>query len=206
MSERAIVKLSHQQLMADARASLEGKWGLGALTFFVVMLISGVAGLIPLVSLIIGGPFALGLAIFSLNLARNQEAELSNAFDGFQHFGRALVAYLLMILLVVVGLLLLIVPGIIVAIGLSQTLFILADEPQTSGVDALKKSWEMMKGYKMDYFILGLRFIPWMLLCILTLFIGFFWLAPYMQVTYAKFYDAINQRSFEDDITDHLVE
>ena len=47
----------------------------------------------------------------------------------------------------------------------------------------------MMDGYKLKFFYLGLRFFGLGLLCILTLGIGFFWLIPYMQVTFSKFYD-----------------
>ena len=36
-----------------------------------------------------------------------------------------------------------------------------------------------------------LRFIGWVLLCILTLGIGFLWLSPYIQISYAKFYEDI---------------
>ena len=49
----------------------------------------------------------------------------------------------------------------------------------------------MMKGHKMDLFLLYLSFIGWALLCVLTLFIGYFWLEPYMQMTMVKFYEQL---------------
>ena len=52
-----------------------------------------------------------------------------------------------------------------------------------------------MDGYKLQYFFLGLSFIGWMLLCLLTLGIGFLWLIPYIQVTYAKFYLNLKEQS-----------
>ena len=58
-------------------------------------------------------------------------------------------------------------------------------------MDALRKSKEMMDGYKWKYFCLGLRFIGWALLCVLTLGIGILWLSPYVQVSYAKFYEDV---------------
>jgi uncharacterized membrane protein len=51
----------------------------------------------------------------------------------------------------------------------------------------------MMDGYKWKYFCLGLRFIGWALLCVLTLGIGFLWLSPYIQVSYAKFYEDLKK-------------
>ncbi len=49
----------------------------------------------------------------------------------------------------------------------------------------------MMNGYKWKLFGLYLRFFGWALLCILTLCIGFLWLAPWVHVTTAHFYDDI---------------
>jgi uncharacterized membrane protein len=87
--------------------------------------------------------------------------------------------------------LLLIVPGIIAAISYSQTFYILADDPGMDAISAIDKSKKMMRGYKWKYFCLGLRFIGWALLCILTLGIGLFWLDTYMQTSFAKFYDDV---------------
>jgi len=49
----------------------------------------------------------------------------------------------------------------------------------------------MMKGHKWELFVLELSFIGWALLCVLTLFIGYLWLVPYMQMTITKFYEKI---------------
>ena len=49
----------------------------------------------------------------------------------------------------------------------------------------------MMNGYKMKLFVLYLVFLLLAILCVLTLFIGFLWLMPFMNVTLAKFYEEI---------------
>jgi uncharacterized membrane protein len=72
------------------------------------------------------------------------------------------------------------------------------DEPQISAVDAMKKSWEIMKGHKGDYFIFNLSFIGWAFLCILTVGIGFLFLIPYINASNAKFYDEITGRGTEE--------
>ncbi|GHT57847.1 hypothetical protein FACS18945_2990 [Bacteroidia bacterium] len=94
--------------------------------------------------------------------------------------------------------LLLIIPGIIAAISYSMTFYIIADDPAISAMDAINKSKKMMYGYKMKYFCLSLRFLGWALLCILTLGIGFLWLMPYIQVTFAKFYDDLKAANTEE--------
>jgi uncharacterized membrane protein len=182
-------------LMQMAKESLKGKWGLAIGTAVVFMLLAGGPQIIPIAgsiaSLIILGPLTLGFAVFSLSISRNQDAKLEQLFQGFSNFGNALGAYLLMGLFIILWMLLLIIPGIIAAISYSMTFFILADDSSIGPMEAIDKSKKMMTGYKWKYFCLGLRFLGWALLCVLTLGIGFLWLIPYMQVSMAKFYDDV---------------
>lgn len=182
-------------LMQMAKESLKGKWGLAIGTFVVYMLLVGGSQLIPIAGfiapLIIIGPLTLGLTVFSLSISRNQDAKLEQIFQGFKNFGNALGAYLLMCLFTFLWMLLLIIPGIIAAISYSMTFYILAEDNSIGPMEAINKSKKMMAGYKWKYFCLGLRFIGWALLCILTLGIGFLWLMPYIQVSIAKFYDDV---------------
>lgn len=195
-------------LMSEAKESLKGKWGLAIGTTLVYFLLVGSLGAISAIfddiysasnlrltfripQLILSGPFALGITLFSLAISRNQEATLGQIFQGFNNFGKALGAYLLMILFIILWMLLLIVPGIIAALSYSLTFFILADEPSIGAMEAIDKSKAMMNGYKAKLFRLHLRFFGLALLCILTLGIGFLWFIPYAQVTLAKFYDDV---------------
>src|SRR5450755_3947310 len=188
-------------LMRASRESLKGKWGLAILTFFIYILLTSTPGsvrsygsiltLSSTLTLLIGGPLALGAAIFSLSISRGKEASLEQIFQGFNNFATALIAYLLIILYILLWAILLIVPGIIAALGYSMTFFIMADDPTIKPQDALKKSKTMMDGYKLKLFYLDLRFFLLGLLCLLTLGIGFFWLIPYVHITMAKFYDDI---------------
>ena len=192
------MKTENLVLMQMARKSLKDKWGLAIGTFVVYMLIIGAiqttTEFFPLVGLLllaISGPMALGIAIFSINISRNQDARLEQIFQGFNNFNTSLGAYLLMLLFTFLWTLLLIIPGIIAALSYSMTFYILADDNSIGAMEAINKSKKMMNGYKWKYFCLGLRFIGWSLLCILTLGIGFLWLLPYMQVSMVKFYDDI---------------
>lgn len=187
--------VENSELRNEARLSLEGKWGLAIGTIVVYWLISGVVQSIPyvgwIVGIAIGGPLYFGLITFFLNISRGDDAALDNIFIGFKdgRFEKNFITYILMTVLIFLWSLLLIVPGIIKGIAYSQAFYLMTDDPELSGMDALNKSEEMMDGHKMRYFILALSFLPWALLCILTFGIGFLWLAPYIQVTFAKFYD-----------------
>lgn len=208
--------MPQDQLMDEAKAALTGKWGVAALAFLIGILISLIGefgNIFKLMSFLITAPLVLGMAIFYLKISRNEEVEIAVIFEGFNMFGKAIGAYVLMMIAIFLGMLLLIVPGIMLAFGLSQSFFILADDPEIGVVDALKYSWELMDGHKFDFFILMLRFIGWFLLSILTIGIGFFFLVPYYQTTAAKFYNSIrygdhrsSQDGHEDDIINHLVD
>jgi uncharacterized membrane protein len=187
----------NRMLMAQARDSLKGRWGLAVSTFVVFMVVAGFAQVVPfvgaIISMVISGPMALGWAVFSLTLARNDNARLEMIFDGFRMFGTALGAYLLAGLFVFLWSLLFIVPGIIAALAYSQIYYILAEDKTIGAFEVIRKSKEMMVGNKWKFFCLGLRFLGWALLCILTLGIGFLWLSPYVAVATAKFYDDIRE-------------
>ena len=183
------------ELMRQARASLSGKWGTAVLIFFLYLIVVVIGQTIPLLGqvamIVLSGPFALGMAIVALTISKEEEPKVDQLFSGFSHFLTAFLAYLLTTVFTLLWMLLLIVPGIIAALSYSMTFFIIAEDPSMSAMDAIDKSKKMMDGYKWKYFRLCLRFVGWCLLCILTLGIGFLWLAPWMQVTGAKFYEEV---------------
>ena len=187
-------------LMQMARESLRGKWNTVVPIFLIYIIITaalqGVSEVFPLaglISLILSGPIALGISIFSLNIAGDNDLKAEQLFEGFKNFGTSVVAYLLMVIFILLWSILLIIPGIIAALSYSMTFFIIAEDSSIDAVEALKKSKEMMDGHKWKYFCLSLRFIGWALICILTLGIGFLWLLPYIQVTNVKFYEDIKE-------------
>ena len=104
-----------------------------------------------------------------------------------------LIASVLVDLIVGVGIALLVVPGIIAALGLSFVSYLVVDK-DVSGSDSIKESWNLMKGYKWDYFVFGLSFLGWMLLLPLTLGILSIWLIPYMCVACVLYYDKLVEK------------
>lgn len=188
------------KITSAAREQLSNIWIVAVLTLLVANIIIGVVSL-STVGIIVLGHFSVGLAMWSLDVANGNEPRLERIFDGFKNFVNPLVAYILMSVLVGAGIVFLIIPGIIIALGLSQTFFIIAENPETDGIKALQQSWNMMKGHKTTYFMLCLRYFLLGILCVLTLGFGFLLLAPYIQVTNANFYLEIrgNKRDTFDD-------
>jgi len=190
-------------LMKMARQSLDGKWGLAIGAFFVIGLIKSISSFFIL---IIGGPIMLGISIFSLALVRNTAIDFDYVFKGFNNFGKSLGVFLLGGLIVILGYMLFIIPGIYLTYCYAMAFYVLADNPDMDVMEVLNKSKEMMEGHKFKLFRMHLRFAGLFFLCIFTLFIGLFWLIPYMRACTAMFYEDINGRDKElEDVADHLI-
>jgi uncharacterized membrane protein len=85
--------------------------------------------------------------------------------------------------------LLLLIPGSIKSYSYAMTEYILKDNPELQNNAAIEKSMEMMNGHKLRLFLLHLSFIGWYIVGVLTLFIGFFWIIPYVHTAEAAFYE-----------------
>jgi uncharacterized membrane protein len=195
-------------LMANARESLKGVWGLAIGALIVYIVVFCVVGLFPvigtIVTYIIVGPMTVGGVRFTLAVSRKGRPEIGQLFSGFDRFGTHLAAYLLQAIFVALWTLLLIVPGIIAAHAYSMTYFIIAEDSSISASEAITKSKKMMKGNKWKLSCLGFRFTVWLLLAMLSFGIGFLWIGPYVYVSLAKFYDDL--KTAEDQSCEGVVD
>ena len=148
-------------------------------------------------SIIVSGLLTFGFLSFFLKISRNEEVTCNELFSKVKMFWKFIGFSIFIGGAVVLGFICFIIPGIILALGFSQTQYILLDNPDISVIDAMKKSWNMMKGYKMDYLVLQLSFLGWAILMVFTLFIGYLWLIPYMSVTQANFYNKVKENMSE---------
>jgi len=192
---------SYSELRSVARDTLRGNWGMAILVAFLYTAIMSAVGYIPLLGVVamfvLGGPFTFGYFAYFLQLHRGQRPELGVLFGGFQRFGPTLVLYLLMSVFIFLWSLLLIIPGIIASFRYAMAFYIMHDDPNVSAMDALRRSSEMMKGYKLKLFVLYLTFFGWFLLSCLTLGIGFLWLMPYAQAAMTAFYEQVRTASVQ---------
>ena len=187
---------SNLQLMRDSRRDLAPNWGLGVLVAFVYILIVGIpSNIFPdgegLVSFLLTGPLSVGIAYFSFSIIRGEMPHFFQLFEGFNVFGKSFLANLCYTLLVIVGFVLLIIPGIIVALSLSMTFFVMTDRPELSFGECLNESWNLTSGYRFKLLGLLLRFIPWYLLGVICLGVGVLLVIPWHYVTLARFYEEL---------------
>lgn len=223
---------SNKELMAAARAALSGNWGMGVagyvlytvlvLSFYLFVFSAAlfvgvacgltesdieVAGLAmewasQIAGALLSGAFTVGFCSYFLVIAQDGEARLENLFTGFKRFWKSFGVYFLTLLFIYLWMLLLIIPGIIASFRYAMAFFIIADDPECGPLEAIGRSKEMMRGNKWKFFCLHWRFFGWSLLCLLTGGIGFLWLVPYMQTSFAAFYEDVKW----DVVTDSTAE
>lgn len=78
--------------------------------------------------------------------------------------------------------------NVFVQLLLSQVFYLMQDFPEYSAAQLLRFAPRLMKGHKARLFYIQLSFIPLMLLSLVSCGIGFLWVYPYMEATYANFY------------------
>lgn len=89
-----------------------------------------------------------------------------------------------------------------VSLDYSQIYFIYLDNPYLSTKEVMAESKAMMKGNRWRYFYLNLSFIGMMILGVLSFFIGYLWITPYMTMTTVEFYrDLIGETSTSSENT-----
>jgi len=190
-----------------ALQSLEGKWGKAAIATLIVFIILELFGsspsffMDPIPSMVLQGVFSLlllplvwGHFIFFLRLIRDENLDYGHLFDGFNQYFRIFLAELLRGIYILLWALLLIIPGLIKEYSYAMTEFILKDNPEMSGEEAICESMRLMQGHKMQLFLLDLSMIGWLILSILTLGIGFLFLLPYNYTAHAHFYEDLKAK------------
>ncbi|NDG47138.1 MAG: DUF975 family protein [Flavobacteriia bacterium] len=186
------------ELMRSSRDQLKPYWLMASLVCIIYGVLVGLPSELntygELLSFLLAGPLQLGMCIYFLNIVKQQTPSVENLIDGFKPLANVLLAYLIITIGTLLGLILLIIPGIIISLGLSMTFYILAEYPEYSVEEALKKSWELTDGYKGELFILHLRFIPWYLLGLLFFVVGVFIVMPWHQLTIANYYNYLKQQ------------
>ena len=190
------------ELKRNSKAQLKNYWGVSIAIIIVCMLVSyipevlsyidpesaTIALLIPIISLVITGPLAIGQSRFFINLANRENPKFSDLWFGFNNILRSIGVTLLVGIAVCIGTILFIIPGIIISFMYSQVYYIMAEHPDMSVLECLRESARIMKGHKMELFILELSFLGWIILTALTCGIAGLYVLPYYSATLANFY------------------
>ena len=138
----------------------------------------------------------VGYTSYCLKLSRNEEAESRVIFDSFALFLKILCLEILRILIIGFWSVLFILPGIVAYYKYRLAFYILLDNPEAGPLSCLRASKRMMTGYKTELFFLDLSFLGWFLIDMAVKAVALVrlfsvWLAPYIGVTRAGFYNLL---------------
>lgn len=137
-----------------------------------------------------------GYQSYCLKVA-NRDSSMSymDLFSSTRYLLKSLGLIIMVGIFTFLWMLLFIVPGIIASYRYSQAVLIMVEDPSKGVFQCIRESKEMMVGYKFDYFVLELSFILWSLLALVTCGLALIYVYPYMNVTFANFYNKIKPES-----------
>lgn len=128
-----------------------------------------------------------GLTLIVLKAIRRQDPRLGELFSGFRFGWRMLVQEILGGLLVCVGLVLFLVPGVILGLGLSLSSYFVVDR-DAGAIESLQRSWDATKGHKSQLFLLGMLFLGLTLASLLLCGLPLLVLTPLALVAHSLVY------------------
>ena len=148
--------------------------------------------ILNLLAVCLAGYIQLGIAVFSLDVYNKGEVNFTTIFSRFNDL-KPIIFIIILTIAIALGFILLVIPGIILALMYSQIFFILADDPDIGIIEAFNLSEKMMRNNKWQLFMLNLEAFLYFFAGIFTLFIWWVWLLPRYSIAYAGFYEELKK-------------
>ena len=167
-----------------------------AAMFFIMTAISAVPYLGACVFFIIGGAIYVGISRAILGLIAGKEPTIGMMFEGFDRFGQAFLAMLIMGILICIGTLFCIVPGIILMI-MWMFVYLVMAETNLDFWPAMEASAKLTSGYRWELFCLLLACLVVGLLGLLACLVGIFIAYPVIFTAIALAYRFLQARQAE---------
>jgi uncharacterized membrane protein len=165
------------------------------LVWIIYCAIGAVTGWIPILNYIVGvfltGPLGYGMSYVFLKAARGQNLEIPDLFAVFKNYLHAFLAVLLTGIIVGVGFIFLIIPGIYLSVKLSFVAYLIVDK-NLEVIPAIQTSWKMTDGHFWQIFLIGLLAIPIMIAGFICLGVGAIVAIMLISVTQASMYYAVD--------------
>ncbi|HET6350228.1 MAG TPA: DUF975 family protein [Candidatus Krumholzibacteria bacterium] len=150
--------------------------------------------LMELINLVVSATFALGLFKIYLRLRDGEKPIFENLFDGVARAHTWVGASIIAGVAIVMGLVLLIVPGIIIMLRLWFVGFVLVDE-RTGPIDAIQRSWDITRGHTMDLLFLFIVLVGLNILGVCCLGVGLLVTVPMSGLALAFIYRELKPRA-----------
>jgi uncharacterized membrane protein len=164
-------------------------WVISGLGGFLLNLL--VIFLSPLFSVFVGMPLQYGISFAYLRAARGEKVEIADMFTGFKTYWNAIGASILTALIVIIGLIFLIIPGIYFACKLAFVPYLVVDR-KMGCIKAIEESWRMTGGYGWKVFLIGLLAIPIFIAGLICLGVGVIISGMWVSSAFASLYYAVS--------------
>lgn len=159
--------------------------------------VSGVSVLLSVLSAAVGILVEMGLVTFSLRVHDNVESAKIQDLWNPKPFLWYLIAQILVGLSVIIGLVLLIVPGVIIALAFMFSSYLIVDKGR-GPIEAIKESWRVTKGHKWELFLLVLAIIGLNILGLIALVVGLLVTIPVSMIAIVHAYRILEGREIRD--------
>jgi uncharacterized membrane protein len=174
----------------------QGLGGIGGLSGFIgfgaAMGLAAISGIFSVAySIFLTNPLSYSVSYTYLRAVRDDEVEVKDMFEAFSCYWDAVAASLLVGLIVFVGMIFLIVPGIIFGCKLAFVPFLVIDRKMGT-IDSIKESWRMTGGYAWKVFLIGLLGIPISIAGLICFGIGIIPASMWISAAYASLYYAVS--------------
>ena len=153
---------------------------------------AGILGFLAFIyGILVEGPVQYGVAFAFLKAARGDKLEIKDMFEAFKNYWNAVLASLFVGVIIVIGLVLLIVPGIIFACKLAFTPYLVVDR-KMGVMEAIEESWRMTGGHAWKVFFIGLLAIPICIAGLLCFIVGIIISIMLVSLAFASLYHAVS--------------
>lgn len=132
-----------------------------------------------------------GVSFAYLKAARGDGLEVKDMFEAFKNYWNAVLATLLVGGIVLIGFVLLIIPGVVFSLKLSFAPYLVVDR-KMKAVEAVKESWRMTGGHTWQIFLIGLLGIPIMIGGLFALLVGIIPATMWVSLAGASLYHSIS--------------
>jgi len=145
-------------------------------------------------SVFVAGPISYGANWVFLKAVRGERIEIRDMFVVFQkNYWNAVIANIVVGVIVGLGIVMLIVPGIIFACRLAFVPFLVVDR-EMDVMDALRVSWDMTRGYGWQIFFMGIMAFFVVIGGLICLGVGVIISIMWISAAFAAIYHAVELR------------
>lgn len=139
-----------------------------------------------------------GLQFLFLTAMRDEEADIKLLFEGFRSkYLNIVLANLIVTALVIMGFVMLIIPGIIIACRFAFVSYLVMDK-NLDPMKAVEKSWHMTKGHGWTIFFMGITSIFLFILGIVACFVGVFIAIIWIHAAFATLYQSVLNQTYDE--------